>query len=180
MKNAVAVVIAVVLAWSSAAWATPSEFAMSDSWKHILLRSAENVSISLDFQEHHDSFFSSQNESTWSAAPFTISVSYPGLSAQNSVRVVLMNFRRLMGPGAARDAEQLETQQLDLEWRGGGVFSTSIFQFFPLHQEGPTGCFDYRQELAIVISGRWLWDPISRTHNFKLDMHEAMGRVLQH
>ncbi|OFZ22008.1 MAG: hypothetical protein A2X94_16260 [Bdellovibrionales bacterium GWB1_55_8] len=147
----------------------------ASEWKSIHLRSAEGVSIVLDYQVARIENGRASHHTV--AAPW---VNIRGLSPSDSVRVILMSFD-------TRNQEFYHSAQGDL-WFVDGHFTGQLAPVAmarfecgsPVYAEynrtwycerGSERFSIYRQELAIQVNGRrYLVDPISRSHNFKFSL----------
>jgi hypothetical protein len=145
-------------------------------WQHRNLTSADSVSIAIDYLPQYidDGYGNSHTI----ASPLWINVSN-NLFPSDAVSVVMIN-RDVSGGEST-------TKSVDLRFENGKfTASLSGFTVFRFHCESPVfsqnnntwycqrgseRITDYSQEIAIVINGqRWLTDPISGTHNFKLKL----------
>lgn len=132
---------------------------LKEGWRHVKFTAADGTGITVDY---------SVQDLTGSviAAPVWINVSGGNFNNVGNVRVVLMNYYFFPnGPVKLHD-----TQQLDLKYSGGPRF-TGQFQKV-LMSEGTYmyGGNIFRQELAVVVDGKWLRDPVSNTNNFKFQL----------
>ena len=137
----------------------------SEKWNHAALVSRNGVAIQLDYQTV-SSGPDSNGFSATVASPVWITVSYPAFTGQEKIRVVFLNFFKISGM-APNDMKS--EQYLDLNYVGDGRFTGCLREPVSLF-EGRIGYgYNFRQELAVVVSGTWL-----QTHetssNFRLDL----------
>jgi hypothetical protein len=96
------------------------------------------------------------------AAPAWVIVSSPRLRGTEKIRAVIMTYYDLPSVGGST---LTDTQTLDLKYSPYGSFSAQA-QKLSMFGVG----FSFRQEIAVVVDGRWLVDPVSGSHNFKFKM----------
>ena len=127
-----------------------------ENWRHVRLVAADGTVVTVDY---------SVLDLVGSVIAAPVWVNVEGRNLGN-VRVVLLNYYAFQnGPLKLQD-----TQQTDLKYAGGTRF-TGQFQKV-LMSEGTYmyGGNLFRQELSVVVNGKWLRDPISNTNNFKFQM----------
>jgi hypothetical protein len=151
-------------------------------WSHVVLGSSDGLGISVDYvnQFLKDSSFEPRHLDL--ADPVYANLWGDGLTGDEEVRVVLMNYElcdKQVAPytfavdlgwqgdhfsaNLGRDAA---ISRSDLEWSPGSIA-------FDLRWSGYGGDFSFCQELAVVVDGRWLVDPVSDSNNFTFDMYAA-------
>jgi len=151
-------------------------------WSHVVLRSADQVGISIDYvsnlQESHD--YKPTNVDF--ADPLYANVWGAQLTGDEAVRVIVMNYER-----CERQVIPY-AYALDLQWYGdhfsGDIahdasIERSYLKFAPGSQRfetrysGYAGNHPWCQDIAVVIDGVWQVDPVSNGHNFQFDMFAA-------
>ncbi len=138
----------------------PFSFNKSEAnWKHINLQAADGTRISIDYSP-----LSLGSEII--AAPLWVTVSRPGLTGAEKVRAVIMNYYDSSNISANT---LYEKQELDLKYNG------TAFQLegsrVELSQSHIGYGYNFRQEIAVVVDGKWLSDPVNGSHNFKFKMN---------
>lgn len=131
------------------------------NWKNITLKAADGTRIVLDYAP---SFY----DGNATAQPLRVTVSDPRFNGSEHVRAVVMTYYT----NSYMAGKLKDTRQLDLPYNGQAFQAktegVSIME--TLHTGYGYNC-DFRQEIAIVVDGQWLTDPVSGSHNFgfKLD-----------
>lgn len=140
----------------------------SSPWLHSQVVSQEKVAITLDYTYERDAFdgcykctFYDRTSNLW------INVTADWLSNSDRVRVVLLN--KSYPFWSAGEYFNLETREIDLSFAEDGRFTASI-SALKLFGSGYGGKEIFELELAVVINGVWLLDPISQSHNFRVSM----------
>ena len=130
------------------------------NWKNISLASTDGARIIVDYAS---SFY----DGNFTADPMWITVSSPRFTGGEKVRAVIMTYYE----NSYMAGKLKDTREVDLPYNGqafqaktGGV---SIIE--SLHVGYGFNCV-MRQEMAIVVAGRWLTDPANGTHNFRFQM----------
>jgi hypothetical protein len=133
-----------------------------EAWKHVQFVSKEGVSIQLDYQPVESRSLHCIICSTYYYAnPLWISVSHPLLRPSDKIRVVLLNFSKHTG----MLNEKLVVGEFDLKHGAAGIFNKQL-PALSIQRLDPEGEESYRQELAVVINGRWLKNSIDNSSNF--------------
>lgn len=129
-----------------------------ENWKHVQLTAADGTSITVDYlvQDLAGSVI---------AAPVWVNVSGRNFNNVGNVRVLLINYYLTSGPIQLED-----TQQLDLKYSGGYRFTGQLQKVLMSEGTYMYGGNIFRQELAVVVDGKWLRDPVSNTSNFKFQL----------
>lgn len=138
--------------------------AQADEWKHNYLRSSDGADISVDYK------YMSERASIF-ASPVWLNVLLPaGVHCPTSLRVVFENHYDLVG----FHQNTLEKQHIVDLYAASSVGSrcryTGRLPFVLLSSSQRSYGYNYRQELSLVVNGRWLKDPISNSTTFKLKM----------
>lgn len=124
---------------------------LADDFEHAELKSSDGTSIQLDYQQgiFRDGYLV--------ASPLWVHVISPSLRPLDRVRVVLMvyDFGR-----------QEQFEEVDLYYAAPGRFDGYLRGGLVIGREGD----DFKEQLACVVSGRWLRDPINGTSNFQLTL----------
>ncbi len=125
--------------------------------EHSVLRSAEGVSFFWNYSlfDGSPSLGCTSCNSPRYASPLTLTLRGVPDSAQN-VRAVLLG--------------RNESQIIDLRQVAINSSWTADFPFIAVADYGVRGSFVYDLQVAIVVDGRWLRDPISGTHNFTFSL----------
>lgn len=120
-------------------------------FQHAQLKSTDGTEIRLDYQQgiFRDGYIV--------ASPLWVHVSNPLLRPEDRVRVLLMVYDH----GA-----QEQYEAVDLYYLKPGQFEGVLRGGLVIGREG----HDFEEQLACVVSGRWLTDPINRTSNFQLTL----------
>lgn len=129
-----------------------------ENWKHVRLTAADGTAITVDYtvQDLAGSVI---------ASPVWINVSGRDFNKVGNVRVLLINYYLTSGPIQLED-----TQQLDLKYAGGSRFTGQLQKVLMSEGTYMYGGNIFRQELAVVVDGKWLRDPVSGTNNFKFQL----------
>lgn len=120
----------------------------SYGWRHANLKAADGTEINVDYNVFRagDGLL---------ADPIWVNVSNPAFCGGERARVVLIN-SSLAGQS---------TQTLDLEYAGQGRFTARAGRVWIIQPEA-----NFSQEIAVVVDGKWLTDPVSGSNNFKFRM----------
>lgn len=152
-------------------------------WSHAVLASDDGTGLSLDYVSHfyYDSV-SYKPTHVDRADPLYANVWGDALTGNEAVRVVFMNYER------CEKSVVPYTYTLDLVWWGdhfSGNIShdaaiTRSYYSWPAGSQkidtrwsGYGGNHPFCQEVAVVIDDVWLVDPITRGHNFSVDLYQA-------
>ncbi len=120
-------------------------------WKQASLKAADGTVITVDYTPM------SAGKEIIMAEPVWVSVMSPG-HQMRKVRVVLINY--------FEDSDQTkEIQTLDLTPVQSYTFKARA-QSIALREM----VYAFRQEIAVVVDGNWLVDPVTGGHNFKFNM----------
>lgn len=125
-------------------------------WRHVSLKATDGTEIKVDYNMVG-------NGGLLEAAAIWINVSNPAFRGDEKIGAALMNYSadNPMFPTV------MQTQKVDLKYVDGKFTGQAAVPV--LVSEGSMG-HQYRQELAIVVNGNWLTDPVSKQHNFKFKM----------
>lgn len=164
--------LAASLALSSAAVGTQVAFAQT--WHHASGTSQEGVSLTLDYTTKKDAFngcykctYYTRTDALW------LNLQSPVLKAGDSVRAVLVNKRYAFW--TRPDVTEIETREVDFAYAGseGGVARFTVEAGnLRTWGSGYGGTEDFELEVAIVVNGVWLKDPVSGTSNFRFALSE--------
>jgi hypothetical protein len=139
-----------------------AQMGRAEVWKRIALTTHESVQIELNYQitqsPASDCIVCARY---YYAKPLWISVEHPLLGKGDKVRVVLLNFKRW----SIDKTEKLVVGEFDLEYDGDNRFIKQL-PGLSVYSDGPYGQETYRQELAVVINGKWLKNNMDKTSNF--------------
>jgi hypothetical protein len=152
-------------------------------WSHVVLGSDTGIGISVDYVSHFVPDNTSYKPTHVDYAdPVYANVWGDQLTGEEEVRVVLMNYERcekravpftytvdLAWQGDHFSANVSRDAQIDrsyLHWQPGTVQLTTRWS-------GYGGNHPFCQEIAVVVDGTWLVDPISRGNNFSFDLYAA-------
>ena len=152
-----------VVGCSGEAPATPSsslgERVEATPWCHAGLTATDRTSISLDYQAT-GSF--TRGNAFFGVGPLWFNVHRQDLHEQDAVRLVFLDLE---------DGRLQSSQTIDLTFAEPGRFTA------------PATAFEtaiYRaQQVAIVINGTWLKDPISGNSNFTVSLAGDGGRTVR-
>lgn len=137
-----------------------------DPWQHLKLASSAQHQISIDaFVESVEA-----NQGTAIAGPLWINLSHHSFNGSERVRAILLNHAYLAyyprpngpTPGITTLAKD---QEFDLTWCGDHFAGKAPETFFVKYR-GYGYVNQFFQELAIVVNGEWLKDPVSQSSNF--------------
>lgn len=130
-------------------------------WEHVVLDAAPSASgsaqIKLDYTTLEYSYYGHPLAQTFA---LWINVSRQGLSRQDRVRAVLINW-----PFYASTANEHSEYQMDLEYAEDGRFTGDAKDLLK-----GANIFNARQAIAIVINGEWLKtasDPTQSNFDFR-------------
>lgn len=150
---------------SVSAWAT--------EWKHVNLQSSDGTKIAIDYQAQQEAFsgcykctIDTKTTAAW------INVSAPNLGANDTVHAVVLNFRLGNHSYAQPEVVELNDYHIDLHWDENAQKFTATLPALSIYRTGYPGTWKFRQEIAIVVNGQWLNDPMSNTHNFKFSLYK--------
>jgi|GEM_PF-5711260 len=99
------------------------------------------------------------------ADPFRVTASLPRPKGTEKIRVVIMTYYDSSNMPANT---LLETQNIDLEF-DGQVFR-GVGRGVKLSESHIGYGYNYRHEIAVVVDGVWLTDPVSDSHNFRFKL----------
>lgn len=133
------------------------------NWKHISLRAADGHSITIDYNP-----LSLGSESLGSeiiAAPLWVTVANSRFTGGEKVRAVIMTYydSSVIAANTLKD-----TQNIDLKYNSR-AFQAQGSRVQIMESHIGYG-YNFRQEIAVVVDGNWLADPVNGTHNFKFKM----------
>ena len=138
----------------------PKEMTKADlNWKNVKLQAADGTRISIDYSP-----LSLGSEII--AAPLWITVIRPGSTGAEKVRAVVMNYYDSSNMAANT---LYGKQELDLKYNGAAFQAEG--QRVELSQSHIGYGYNFRQEIAVVVDGKWLTDPVNGSHNFKFKMY---------
>lgn len=157
--------------------------------KYRMLKSAEGVQIVLAYDVITVPVYSNKPSSTTYATPFAVTVRFPFLTNRSNIRVVLVNTGIMGGSCGQPNARAQEVFAMDLKPLNNGDFQAEFYQD-AVPQIGGRGvmmdpdqkpglkiavngyCFttSYQLEVAVVVDGRWLKDPVNGTSNFQVNL----------
>ncbi len=125
-------------------------------WRHVGLRAEDGTGIKIDFNA-----VSIGNRIM--ATPVWINVSNSALKGGENVTAVLINYYD--------NSNQIEsTQNIVLKYAGDGKFTAQADRIEVLQRSHNGSIYFCRQEIAVVVDGNWLVDPVTGVHNFKFNM----------
>lgn len=101
------------------------------------------------------------------ASPVRIEVRRSYFRGTEKVRAVVMNY---YDSSAMPQGQIQETQTLDLQYDGHGGFYGELSGKVLLSESHIGYGYNFRQELAVVVDGVWLKDPLNGTSNFRFKM----------
>ncbi|MDA8244996.1 MAG: hypothetical protein M0025_12865 [Elusimicrobia bacterium] len=138
------------------------------NWKNIRLAAQDGTKIVIDYAP-----LSLGGETI--ASPFWVTVVKPGMgfTGGEKVRAVVMTYYDTSNMAANT---LYETQELDLKpvypgsYGHGPVTFQAKGQRVEILQSHIGYGYNFRQEIAVVVDGRWLADPVNGTHNFKFKL----------
>lgn len=152
----------------------------SDNWKHARLVSAEKIEISVDFISKFYNTSSNKPSSSTYASPIYFNITDRNLDSQDKVQVVLINHYKSESRYGNYAYSAQKEYIIDLSYAEGGQFTAQFSSDNDYTNEESTRLqiagFSYSsaiyfwQEIAVVINGQWLTDPVGRTHNFQLNL----------
>lgn len=163
-----------------------SQSLLSAEWFHLKVQSQDKHHIYIDFQV--DQKFIQTAEGTTDrllVANEAYINFYPHRDFANGkdVRIVFINYpldsyTSIGWPPVVREYGNLPWTG-DHFWTqilGGTVVQRPMLEYLVdnivIFKEGLGGGQLFRQEIAIFYDGKWLIDPISKDHNFKINMYE--------
>jgi hypothetical protein len=115
-----------------------------------------------------DSLEGVQNEgSEWRyvASPAWLNVQRSDLGPSDHVRAVWIDNSQFVG-------QTYSQNQVDLSYAGNGRFTAQLPDTVE-YLGDESGGLPTSQQLAIVVDGDWLTDPVSGSHNFNLQLSSA-------
>ena len=97
------------------------------------------------------------------------------------IRAVLLGYCRPSGGGSevAHYNQQFDVPYTHLQSGSGWGYEAQLNAYAPeissfaVRFVGIAGACIYRQELAVVVNGQWLTDPLNGSHNFNMDMMQG-------
>lgn len=129
---------------------------MEGKWKYINLQAKDGTKV--DVQYH----VAAQADTSAVAEPVWITVTNPAFTGKEKISVVLIN--HYSGPHSGGES----ALNIALKYWGGKFIAPA----------GRVVLKDntayYRQEIAVVVDGNWLTDPVSQSHNFKFTMGDSL------
>ncbi len=158
-------------------------------WQHARLKATDGTAISVDFLTNLErtqddyirpTYTRSFVRDTWRASNVWINVQAPHLNGTQEVRAV---FIRKSYPYSCLPMD-CYVRELQLAHAGGGRYTGTLGASFvgtlnivDDYRNSANPAENYRretpygfEELAIVVDGRWLEDPMSGEHDFKFRM----------
>ena len=142
--------------------------ALAQDWKHASVKSAEGVTLNLDYTTKKDPVTGcykctlyTRTDALW------LNIEAPGLGDGDTVRAVVLNKRYTQW--TRPEPTEIETYAFDLAPAGNGRFTVDAGTLRTWGQ-GYGGVEDFVLEIALVVNGKWLQDPISGTSNFQLNL----------
>jgi hypothetical protein len=166
MKFALSVLAVVVAAL------TISSVSGAQEYYHRDLTSTDLARIQINYQLDYRSVSAFGNSTDavqiWNAKPLELSVSRAGLQPNDHVRAVVIN-KIAQEAACGRPASMAQsTSIVDMRW-SHGFFVGDFSQFAPTVRALGT-CVKRTGwiEVAIVVNGVWLKDPINQTSNFEV------------
>lgn len=154
--------LALLTTVSACASTTTTEPATGESdlsdWKHVDLRS-DDVRIAIDYKATGDG-------RSLSATPVWLNVTSDGLHAESRVRAVFVNYYDSsdMEPNTVESSIEIDLTPAD----DGHRFTGALPQPVALSRSEVGYGYNFRQELAVVIDGRWVKATPSQNFAFKL------------
>lgn len=137
----------------------PKEMTKGDlNWKNIRLQAADGTRLVIDYAP-----LSLGGEII--AAPLWVTVANPRLNGSENVRAIIMTFYDSSNVAANT---LKDTQTIDLKFNGQAFQAQG--QRVQLSESHLGYGYNFRQEIAVVVDGQWLADPVNGTHNFKFKM----------
>lgn len=124
------------------------------NWKHSALKAADGTNIVLEF-----SAASLANEVI--ANPVNLRIyNYRKFSGRESVRAVVLTLQDNEGR-----TYLIDTKTVDLRFRYNEF--TATLRNVLMGRDGNA----FRHEIAVVVDGKWLVDPVNGSNNFRFSMH---------
>jgi hypothetical protein len=136
------------------------------------LTSTSGHQITLNYSTSVEVTNSNKPARITTADSIQIGVTHPSLKISDRVRVVLVNKATTqLGCGANQVHKKEETHMLDLGPAGAGPFLGGELTS-PLLISNLGYCYTVygKLEVAVVVNGEWLQDPINGSHNFQVDL----------
>ncbi len=161
-------------------------------WKKYQLKSADGISITLDYQINFDYYQSNKSYESYELNPFYINISGVGFKSTDKIRVIFINHMQNMARCGFSEYQWDDVIAADLTRAPQGHFYANMNRNGLQKEQwnddytqtvGPITLFSRPycqqftttgQEIAIVRNGKWLTDPISGTHNFKFNLGEGL------
>lgn len=135
-------------------------------WKHASAISAEGVQIQVNYEVKQGPVNCFKCSQYTYATPLWITIEHSSLKSSDKVRVMLLNFRK----HSFYSKEQLEVQELDLKFFSEDSSFSQEAQPLVIYSSGYGGTEICRQEIAVVINGQWLKNPVNGTSNFAIKL----------
>lgn len=159
---------------------------LANHWSHISLLSEDGVKVSVDYiaNYHHDSSYKPTH--TYTADEVHINVSSEEIGPEVRVTAVLINYESGHSYFGESHSLPWTYELIDLNWQETGHFSGKLtdanvsrsymnydyYHPIVIKTFGYGGTQYFHQEVAIVMNGQWLVDPISQSHNFKINLFD--------
>lgn len=131
-----------------------------DNWAHVKLYASDGAVITVDYT-------ALAGGGAITASPVWVNVSGGRLGGGNKLRVVLMNYYDCAG---SVNGKLESTQQIDLAYAGNGRYTGKAAKGVTLSSGGMGYGYTFRQELAVVVDGKWLSVANSGSNNFGFKM----------
>jgi hypothetical protein len=130
------------------------------NWKNIRLQSADGAKITLDYSP---SFY----DGNVTAEPLWVTVSSPRFTGSEKVRAVIMTYYE----NSYMAGKLKDTREIDLAYNGTAfqAKNAGVNIVESLHVGYGYNCL-FRQEIAVVVDGVWLSDPVNGSHNFNFEL----------
>lgn len=142
----------------------------------ISLYSTDGTAIQIEYIAQHKVEHYSE---AWIADPLSIHAYLPeGFDCNVPIRAVLLNYSETVSTPLDR-TERDAIRIADLRFMDRSTnrchFAASIDPI-EIHRTGIQGVKHYRQEIAVVVNGLWLEDPVGKRSNFNFNLYLATDR----
>lgn len=140
-------------------------------WCHDYLRSADGFAINFDYQVietgPNPNGPSEIKRTTSPAWLNVVGASFSGAEHVSAV-IVTHGYSEKCGPVECGLYDE-QVHHVDLAFAGGNRFTGQVSGDLPfqLYVEGDDDATQYLYEIAVVVDGRWLKDPVSGSSNFR-------------
>ncbi|MBI4350333.1 MAG: hypothetical protein HY550_02735 [Elusimicrobia bacterium] len=128
------------------------------NWKHVGLQAADGTKIAIDYSP-----LSLGGEVI--AAPLWVTVADKRLTGSEKVRAVIMTYYDSSNMAAITPKE---IQNLDLKFNGQAFQAEG--RRVQISESHIGYGYNFRQEIAVVVDGKWLTDPVNGSHNFRFKL----------